>query len=384
MVKNRVFYGLLLFLAAVLYVFTNTYYTLTLLVLCFLVPLISLGLMLLSCRNLDLSLELPGTGEKQQVEFSYRFTNRNAFPVARLLAQVHLENQLTGTQKAQQISATIGGRKTVIARLSLQGSKVGTVAVSTRNVRVCDAFGLFSFPKADLPTRTVVVYPDLWDAPVHMERPIETSGDSSRYSPYRPGQDVSEIFSLREYAAGDQVRKIHWKLSAKMDKTMVREFSHPLNYSIFLLMELTKGSEDILDAMIELYLSLSHSLLTNGINHSLAWYDAGEEAFHVRELDRFEDLDMAAAQVLSSYAAEQGGTALDCYAASTYRNRQSVLIYVTADLDLDKIAEIEVSQTMRTVFLYETEEQKHAAGQVANATAVSVEQMAQGVPEIIL
>ncbi len=384
MLKNRVFYGLLLFVAAVLYLFTNTYYTLTLLIFCLALPFLSLVLMLFSRRGLDMSLELPGTAEKERVEFTYRFTNTSVFPVARLLLQVQMENQMTGSQKMRQVSATIGGRKSVTARLSIQGSKVGTVLVSTRKIRVYDAFGLFAFKKASLPDQAVVVYPRPRDALVHMERPIETRGDGSRYSPYRPGQDVSEIFALREYAPGDEVRKIHWKLSSKIDRMMIRDFSRPLNYSIFLLMELTKNREDVVDAVVELYLSLSRALLASGINHSLAWYDAGEDTFHARELDDFEDLDMASAQVLSSYATEKTGTALDYYVASAYRNQQSILIYVTADPDLDKIAEIEVSQTMRTVFLYETELQRQEVEQAVEAIPVSVGQAAEGVPEIIV
>lgn len=384
MLKNRVFYVLLLLMAIVLYLFTNTYYTLTLLILCVALPLLSLVLMLFSHQGLDISLDLPGTADKDQVEFTYQFVNSSVFPVARLLFQVHLENQMTGSVKTRKISATVGGRKTVSAHLSFKGSNVGVLLVSTKKIRVYDAFGLFAFQKSSLPDQAVTVYPRLQDVLVHMERSVENSGDGSRYSPDRPGQDVSEIFALREYASGDEVRKIHWKLSSKIDRTMVRDFSRPLNYSMFLLMELTKGPEEVVDAVVEAYLSLSHGLLAGGINHSLAWYDAGEDAFHARELDSFEDFDMAAAQVLSSYASEKTGIALDYYAASAYRNRQSILLYVTADPDLDKIAEIEVSQTMKTVFIYERQEQRQAAEQAIELIAISVEQAVEGMPEIMI
>lgn len=384
MLKNRVFYLLLLLAAAMLYVFTNTYYTLTLLLLCLALPALSLVLMLFSRRGLEMSLNLPGTGEKERVDFSYQLVNASVFPVARLLFQVRMENQMTGSKQTQKVSATVGGRKTVTAQLYIQGSKVGTVLVSTQKIRVYDAFGLFAFKKASLPDQAVVVYPKMRDALVYMERPIETNGDGSRYSLHRPGQDVSEIFALREYAPGDEVRKIHWKLSTKIDRTMVRDFSRPLNYSIFLLMELTKGTEDVVDAVVELYLSLSRALLASGLNHSLAWYDAGEGEFHVRELDDFEDLEMASAQVLASYAADKAGTALEYYAASAYRSQRSILLYVTSEPEPDKIAEIEVSQTMRTIFLYETEQRRQEMEQAIEMIPVSVEQAAEGLPEIIV
>lgn len=384
MLKNRVFYVLLLFAMAMIYIFTNTYYTLTLLGLCVLLPVLSLVLMLFSRRGLAVSLEVPQTAQKEESVLTYRFENSSVFPVARFMFQVQLENQMTGASRLRKVSATAGGKKTVAARLAMKDSKVGTVLVSTKKIRVYDAFGLFAFKKLDLPDQAIVIYPKLREALVYMEKPIETNGDGSRYSPDRPGQDVSEIFALREYVPGDEIRKIHWKLSSKIDRTMLRDFSLPLNYSVFLLMELTKGKEDVIDAVVEVYLSMSKALLETGINHNLAWYDPGEGMFHVRELDDFEDLDMAAAQVLSSYPSGKTGAALEYYAASGYRSRNTTLVYVVSDPDLDKIAEMEVSQTMRTILVYEEEAVCEAARQAVEVIPVSVKEAEEGLPEIMV
>ncbi|MCB6993050.1 DUF58 domain-containing protein [bacterium 210820-DFI.6.37] len=384
MLKNRVFYVLLLLVMAMIYIFTNTYYTLTLLGLCVLLPVISLALTLFSRRGLTIQLEVPGTARKDCAVFTYRFTNSSLFPAARIMLRVRMENQMTGASKLRRVSATVGGKKTVDAELAMKDSKVGTVLIFTEKIKIYDAFGLFAFRKPGLPVQAVVVYPEMREALVYMEKPIETSGDGSRYSPDRPGADVSEIFALREYVPGDEIRKIHWKLSVKLDKTMLRDFSLPLNYSVFLLMELTKGKEDMIDGVVELYLSLSRALLENGINHNLAWYDAGEGMFHARELDDFENLDMAAAQVLASYPSSDNSAALEYYAASGYRSKNSTLVYVVSDPDLDKIAELEVSQTMRTILIYEEEAACEAARQSIEVIPVSLKEAAEGLPEILV
>lgn len=386
MLRNRVFYILLLLFMTAVYIFTNTWYTVTMLGLCVLLPILSLILMLLSRRGLSIRLEVPGTVEKENAAVTWHFENSSIFPVARVTMRVRMENQMTGSAKTRKVNATVGGKAAVSAKLLLVNSKVGTVLFETTRIRVYDAFGLFAFRKADLPPKATVVYPELRDAAVYMEKPIETTGDGARYAPDRPGQDVSEIFTLREYAAGDEIRKIHWKLSSKIDKTMVRDFSLPLNYSVFLLMELTKGKEDVVDTVVELYLSLSRALLENGINHNLAWYDAGEGSFHVRELDDFENLEIAAAQVLASYASEKTGVALDYYAAGSYRDRKNILVYVASEPDAEKIAELSVSQVMKTIYVYETEEEKEEQEkrQAAELIPVSVKQAAEGIPEIMV
>ena len=384
MLKNRVFYVLLLAAAALIYIFTNTYYTLTLLAVCVVMPVISLVLMLIAGREIAIELELPQTAEKKAASLTYRISNPERYPVARITFQIRQENQMTGAFRERRVSATAGSRETVTAELSLQNSKVGTVVVSTNKIRVYDAFGLFVFRKSDLPDQAVIIYPDMRNVEVHMENPVENTGDGSRYSPDRPGQDVSEIFALREYVPGDEIRKIHWKLSGKTDRTMVRDFSLPLNYSVFLLLELTRGSEELVDAQVEIFLALSRTLLENGISHNMGWYDAAEERFNVEELDDFEELELAAAGVLSSYAVEESGAALDFYSASGYRSRSSILLYVVTAPKLDKIAELEVYQRMQTILIYEDETAAKAAEQEIEAVTVSVKEAAEGMPEIIV
>ena len=384
MLKNRVFYVLLLAAAALIYIFTNTYYTLTLLAVCVVMPVISLVLMLIAGREIAIELELPQTAEKKAASLTYRISNPGRYPVARITFQIRLENQMTGAFRERRVSATAGSRETVTAELSLQNSKVGTVVVSTNKIRVYYAFGLFVFRKSDLPDQVVIIYPDMRNVEVHMENPVENIGDGSRYSPDRPGQDVSEIFALREYVPGDEIRKIHWKLSGKTDRTMVRDFSLPLNYSVFLLLELTRGSEELVDAQVEIFLALSRTLLENGISHNMGWYDAAEERFNVEELDDFEELELAAAGVLSSYAVEESGAALDFYSASGYRSRSSILLYVVTEPKTDKIAELEVYQRMKTILIYEDETAAKAAAQEIEAVTVSVKEAAEGMPEIIV
>ena len=381
MLKNRVFYVLLLLLAVMMYIFTNTYYTLLLLAVCIVLPVISLTLMMIAGNGLKITADIPASVEKSAAGVKYIMNNKSIMPVAQVMFTVGMENQLTGSKIRRKVNATVGGRKTVTADLELQNAKSGAVMISTEKIRVYDVLGLFTLKKTDLHKQTMVVYPDMDDIAIHMEKPVETRGDGSRFSPDRPGPDVSEIFALREYASGDEIRKIHWKLSSKIDRMMVREFSLPLNYSVFLLMELTEDSEDAVDSVVETYLSLSRGLLENGINHNLAWFDAGAMAFNVRAMDDFEDLDMAVAEVLSSYPSAVTGAALDYYTASGYRNDQTILIYIVSKPDLDKIAEVEVAQRMRTVLVYEDESARTEAEQTIDVMPVPVN---GSLPEIIV
>lgn len=382
MLRNRICYILLLITAVMVYIFTNTYHTLLMLAACAAMPVFSLVLMLISRRGLEIELSVPVTADKKDAAFTYTIRNSSRLPVARVTFDIYIENQLTGSGSRRRASATAGGRQTEVVRLALKECRAGTLLISTRRIKVYDVFGLFAVKQPDIADETMMIYPDMREISVFMERPVETDGDGSRYSTVRPGQDVSEVFALREYAEGDEIRKIHWKLSARTGEIMVRDFSLPLNYSIYLLLELTGGSEDIVDAQVELFLSLSGALLENGINHAMGWYDAGTDVFNTAELDDIEDLETASAGVLSSYVSQEAGAAVDNYIAGGYHDRKNILIYVCADPPVDRIAALEVSQRVITVMLYEDEKTAEAVRQAIDVTAVPVHGIDGGIPEI--
>lgn len=57
----------------------------------------------------------------------------------------------------------------------------------------------------------------------------DMNGDNDNlYSDKKAGNDPTEIFAIREYAPGDKIRNIHWKISAKMGQTMVKDYGLPL------------------------------------------------------------------------------------------------------------------------------------------------------------
>lgn len=382
MLKNRLIYICLLIIAVFIYIFTNTYYTLSLLLLVVALPLTSLCLMMISSRSVDIHIDIAPTMEKDEVYFDMTFSNKSFLPVARIIVPVIMENQLTGTSVQKKLYISLGSRKTNKARLQIKNARIGTLTVKAEKTKVYDIFGLFSYRIPYDISEDTVVYPRLLDMEIHMDKPIETSGEGTRYSVDRKGMDNNEIFALRDYIAGDEIRKIHWKLSGKIDKMIVRDFSLPLNYSIFLLIELKNDNENITDAMMELYLSLSRALLWEGINHNLAWFDSGDETFHVRELDTFEDLEVAMSEILISFSGEGRSDALEYYMTSGYKNNESMLVYISSDPDTDKITELEMTQRVKTVYI--TEDKDVTEIDEVEVYTVNPEHIDEGLPEFII
>lgn len=153
----------------------------------------------------------------------------------------------------------------------------GKIQLKLSSVRVYDLLGIFS---AKIPAQgqaEIKILPTLYMTEVTAKpvaRPQES--DFCEYDLSRPGNDVSEIFQIREYQAGDTLHRIHWKLSARADNVLVKDYSYPLGYRACLYIDFSmspaeKNLRQKMDGIIQLGMALSFSMFVNKCPHFLVW-----------------------------------------------------------------------------------------------------------------
>jgi hypothetical protein len=380
MLKHWISMLALVALAALVYIFSNIYATLIVLIIVVILPLVSALLMLLSVNGVAIELELPAQMSVDDTRFTCVVQNKSIIPIARLSFSLEIDNRLTGRVAQRQLFTTLGSRRTYQVVLGLDDPKAGTLVITPRLLRVWDCFGLFSRRIKDAPSQTTVVYPHLLEMSMAMETPVETQGEGLRYSDVKKGNEQSEILGIREYEPSDEVRRIHWKLSSKVDKLLVRDFSLPLNYAAFLLVELSSDSEVLSDGIVTTGLSLASALIEAGLSYNLAFFDAATGRLEVCEIADITDLEIGTARLLGAYSPnyvqehERGSDsgplfgaaaqsdkdiepaftpALDYYQSSHLPSNQVVLIYVATSPDPERMQEVELIQRLTVVDLYE-------------------------------
>lgn len=188
---------------------------------------------------------------------------------------VVLSNVLIGTSKT--VPVTIAPARGEVEHFSLpvDTSCVGRVGVEVREVRLIDILG-FSFTcLADAGyVSSFTVYPCANDIEVVTDRASRMTLSGLVFDRYRPGQDLSEVFDLRDFHDGDSLRAIHWKLSARADDLMVRIPSHPADFDLAVLFGVYGGKTDLaelerINAAASLTASLSGAFLRNGLGHTV-------------------------------------------------------------------------------------------------------------------
>lgn len=240
----------------------------------------ALGLLLWRLAALEIGFAIPAalaeSGRPTGVRFLLR-AKRNLFGKTRLRVRVD------GRQ--------LPGKRTKRAWLWLFAPSFGEAAVQKdvtmycaggyeyrlRRVRVYDWTGWFYLTKRlNCPAATQLL-PQLHELPVELSGAVRGFfGESEVYDDLRGGSDNSEVFQIREYAPGDRLQNIHWKLSAKAEDLMVREHSLPKGCAVVLLLG-SRGIERVKpiqrDRFLQIAASVSFALMDAQCPHIVSWQD---------------------------------------------------------------------------------------------------------------
>lgn len=282
MVKRRILYALSLLGCLVFYVAHGQWLSWLLLCLVAGLPVLSLLLSLLELCFLQPQLRIPEEmTQGHSMPLSVTFTKS---PLMTWQYRVDVTNMLTG----QKYSLDAGDH--------FPASHCGLLQCSTKGLYMTDHLGLFRLRL--LPEKT-------WQLPVRpIPVPMNISNDIQRlmaqsWQP-KPGGGFSEQHDLRLYRPGDNLNQIHWKLSAKTGKYIIREAMIPNHGRILVTMYL-RGSNSLLDEKLGNLLWLGQYLLRQGTPFTLHVLTA--EGITQLSISQAKELDDALTALLSAQTA---------------------------------------------------------------------------------
>lgn len=140
----------------------------------------------------------------------------------------------------------------------------GVLELPGQRLWAVDYLGLFRLPLKKLPPRRIPVGP----IPVAPEKEPDLSRFLCGAMRPKSGGGYSENHELRLYRPGDSLRQIHWKLSAKTGKLILREPMEITSGGALVTLELT-GTPEVLDNKLGRLLWISSYLLEHGVPHKI-------------------------------------------------------------------------------------------------------------------
>lgn len=298
--KNRLCYLLVLLGTGTFFVCFNGYLSLYVFVLSLVLPVMSLLLSLPGMLGIRVSLttgrqEDPNAPAKSSsncarkgasIPLQLAVWNTTPFSSGRAKAKLIVENTFTGQRQRESFAFTAGPRRQVFQH-QLTSRTCGVVQCRLGALRVCDYLGLFSLPVKKPQELSTVFWPAIHPLELEVRENLIPDSEGERYSQKKPGDDPTELFALRDWREGDRLSRIHWKLSQKLERTLVKELGQPLSDHLLFLLDLN-GNGLQADILLDAFASLSNALSQEEHAHRVAWTEQAQ--LSLCEITQSEDL----------------------------------------------------------------------------------------------
>lgn len=257
----------------------------------------ALGAVLLNLylsRRWSVRLSVPVIGEKNRpLTLSAAAVQDSRLPGGSLCCTLLITNDLTGERQSLPLTLLTGGER----QITLCLSHCGRHTISLERAYAMSLLG-FLPRRLHLQSRCrVTVLPDTFETEVQLTVPQAWEPDSDAYAPDQRGTDPTETYQVRDYVPGDSLRQMHWKLSGKLDRPVIREPSLPVSRSVQVFWDKAGAAEPaVMDAQAEVLSSLCQALCLQGHSFTLGWTGQAEAAFVESQEALLQTLPMALGQ----------------------------------------------------------------------------------------
>lgn len=159
-------------------------------------------------------------GTPARIDLSLRNKGRRRTPVLRV------DDQLSGERGASLLLASISRRATAQIAYRLPTNRRGELSVGPLDLTLGDPLGLTSSTVRASGQVRLVVHAELMDLGVlHATAGHDPTADLQPIRALATGGD--EFFALRPYIVGDELKRVHWKSSARTGELVVRQDERP-------------------------------------------------------------------------------------------------------------------------------------------------------------
>lgn len=119
-----------------------------------------------------------------------------------------------------------------INKIDVSYPHCGGIHLSINDYRQYDALNIFFFKVKSQQSIDITIFPNDIKYDLTYIKPTLPKLDEETYSSTQKGDDPTEIFDIHEYHEGDPLKNIHWKLSLKHQKLLIKENAMPIQQMI--------------------------------------------------------------------------------------------------------------------------------------------------------
>jgi uncharacterized protein (DUF58 family) len=236
------------------------------------------------------SLSPAQVGAGQQARVQLDLTNDGRMPTGLLMLEEQIPYVL-GTRPRFVINR-MGAHWKRTVEYAVRSDIRGKFTVGPMTVRLSDPFGLVELDRTFVATSSLVVTPKVTPLPVIPLSGAWTGSGDNRPRSFASGS--AEDVTVREYRQGDELRRVHWRSSAKAGELMVRREEQPWQSRATLFIDNRKvahrgtGAASSMEHAVAVTASIAVHLVQRGFRVRLvtatgeeqggSWHEPGAQA----------------------------------------------------------------------------------------------------------
>lgn len=269
---------------------------------------------------------------------SYRLLLQN--PTFLYLPYITVEMQLEGqflSKELKSMSLSLAPFQNKEFKYNLPLPYRGRYDIGVKAIKIQDILGFFNFSIKTKEKKSILVKPRV-RLLAYKDVPVANISEGFLASGYlEAGND--EMRDIREYVYGDSFRKIHWKLSSKLAKTLVKDTRNELDNDVLVILNLNKPeTPDVTsimkeDCLIEECVSLINYLLRRNVSVKFCFYDLEPHWIRASTPPEFETVYQLLAEVKFNYQYEFGAV-MDYFVETEKNSNLAYIFSSTIDGDI--------------------------------------------------
>ena len=182
----------------------------------------------------------------EETELTLTLENRKPIPVPWLHVydEIPKELQALGVKTVRtersdsyrlEDSLSLGWYERVRHRFRIRALHRGHVRIGPAQLEAGDLFGLFRARLEVRSAETIVIYPNI--VPVDDINFLSARPQGDVLSRIRLAEDLSRPSGLREYVPGDPIKRIDWKVTARLGQPHVRTYDHTADQYLVIMLD---------------------------------------------------------------------------------------------------------------------------------------------------
>ncbi len=344
MPKNRIAMLAVSVILFFFYVFCNSYVALFAVIIMIALAAVSFAECLIVSRRITVLIskaQSHADAEKRTAEFCISAENGSVLPAGCLIISMVFSDPCDTGEIRASLKTTLAAKDKRQIYVPLSVPYAACVGCRLSGVKLCDSFGVLAVPikiskeqvelLAAPSSKTEAIKPGAYSHP---------SPDSDVFSDTTKGDDRSQVFELRDYREGDDLRNVHWPLSTKRDTLTVKEFSRPIDENVRVLIETAASAElsveekkQLADRLLSAFMQLSLQLLENGQQFNVNIYSQTAAKNIELTVKKTEDIALLLKMALSEPLPAGNRFTYDAYYSSSHNDEAVYYIYDSSNSD---------------------------------------------------